>query len=153
MINDVFVGGTPAETLGTLNPATVESIEVKTGVNVLYGGQGGSGIVSIYTKKGAEAGVVHEDQSTLTVPGYFRPRVFPTPDYSTSKKESDQLDYRSLIYWNPTFNTSAPSGTATVSFYASDLAGQYRVEVEGVTETGKPVHAKYLISIEGKKEN
>src|SRR6185369_11724238 len=29
MINDVFVGGTPAETLGAINPATVESIEVK----------------------------------------------------------------------------------------------------------------------------
>ena len=153
LVNDVFVGGTPSETLGAINPSTIETIEVKTGVNVLYGSAGGSGIVSIYTKKGAETGVVHEDQSVLTVPGYFRPRVFPAPDYSGPKKESDPVDFRSLIYWNPTVNTSAASGTASVSFYASDLAGKYRVEVEGVTEKGQPIHAKYLISIEGKKGN
>jgi hypothetical protein len=149
LVNDVFMGGTPADILANIAPATVETIEVKNTVNVLYGGQGGGGIVSIYTKKGAEDGVVHLDQSTIKVAGYNRPRVFPTVDYSVSKDESP--DYRSLIYWNPSINTNPETGIANVSFYASDLARQYRVKVEGVTESGEPLHKEFMISV--KKRN
>jgi hypothetical protein len=152
LINDVFVGGSPAEILSSINPSAIETVEVKTGINSLYGSAGGSGIVSIYLKIEIEAGAVHSDQSILTVPGYFRPRVFPTPDYSKSRKEDDPIDYRSLIYWNPSINTNPKSGTASVSFYASDLIGQYRVDVEGVTQKGEPLHAKYIILVESKKE-
>ena len=43
--------------------------------------------------------------------------------------------------------TNDRTGAATVSFYASDSEGQYRVIVEGVTGDGKPVRGEYLITV------
>ena len=46
-INDTFVGGRPGDILGTIDPNTVESVELRTSVNVMYGaagmGRGGRG--------------------------------------------------------------------------------------------------------------
>ena len=52
MINDVAMSGEPADILSTINPNTVESIEVTTRVNVLYGSSGQSRVISIHTKQG-----------------------------------------------------------------------------------------------------
>lgn len=147
LVNDVFVGGSPAEILGSINPSTVESVEVKTGINVLYGVAGGNGIVSVYTKKDSEGGVIHDDPASLIVPGYSKPRIFPLPDNSKSKRESDLADYRSLIYWNASVRTNSKTGDAVLSFYATDLTGPYRVEIKGVTSKGEPLQSEYLISV------
>ena len=50
-VNDAVMSGTPAQIIGSIDPSIVETIEVKNGINVLYGSSGGSGIVAIYTRR------------------------------------------------------------------------------------------------------
>ncbi len=146
-INDAIVGGNPADILSTLNPQDIESIELKSGVNVLYGSQGGNGILAIYTTKEYANVKNMQSLSIMKVPGYSRTRKFNAPDYSGPHTDTTKMDYRSTIYWNPNVVTEAKTGTATVSFYAADLPGHYRVEAEGVTQNGEPVRCVYFIMV------
>jgi hypothetical protein len=147
-VNDVFMNGTPESILRTLDPNTIESIEVKLGVNVLYGGAGGNGIVAVYLKQGTEETDHNTNVSTLKVPGYSLSRKFNAPAYNDPKTDKTIADYRSTIYWNPNVVTDHNSGTTTLSFFAADLPGKYRVVLEAVTEKNEAVRSVYYLSIE-----
>ncbi len=151
-VNDCFVGGTPADILGAIDPATVESVELKTGVNVLYGAAGFGGILSVYTRQGVseEEAKVKKNIPIVKVPGYSKSTRFEFPDHSNPRTEVAVADYRSLLYWNPDVRTGPKTGMTTVSFFASDLPGRYRVVAEGVTQQGKPVRCVTFIEIEKK---
>jgi len=149
-VNDALMSGTPEQILSNIDPAIVESIEVKKSINVLYGSLGGSGIVSIYTRKDYEIKENTNSLATIKVPGYSATRKFSAPDYASSQTDMNRQDYRSTIYWDPEVVTDGKTGTAVVSFFASDLTGKYRVEAEGVTKNGEPVRSIYFIEIGSK---
>lgn len=145
-LNDVALAGDAEQILHTINPNTVESIEFTTRINVLYGSQGANGVISIYTKKGFTPEQVSNTANfqSIKVSGYSPFRDFSAPDYSDSKTDKTLADYRSTIYWNPNIAT-ANTGVATVSFFAADLEGNYRIVLEGITVNGEPVRcAKYV---------
>jgi hypothetical protein len=147
-INDVPMGGSAYEIISSIDPSTVKTIEFTKRLNVLYGSQGANGVISIYTKQGASA----EDLKTypnfqkIETTGYSALREFKMPHY-VSLDDKSQVDYRSTLYWNPNVITDT-KGIATVSFFASDLPGRYRVEVEGVNEHGEPVRSVYFVEVE-----
>ena len=148
MINDVAVGGTPADVLGALNPMTVESVELKTRISVLNGTLGGFGVLSIYTKTDVdEVAKSNKKVPTVKVPGYVKPRKFRFPKYDDASIDPGVTDFRSLLYWNPEVRTNEKTGTATVSFYAADLPVRYRVVVEGVTQEGRPVRSVSFVDV------
>ena len=151
-VNDAVVGGTPAEILGAIDPATVESIELKTGVNVLYGSSSVGGVLSVYTKKGTteEEVKIKRDIPVIKVSGYSTPGRFSFPDYEDPKTNSAVTDYRSLLYWNPEIITDQKTGTASVFFFASDLPGRYRIVAEGVTQNGKPVRCVTFVEVDNR---
>ena len=151
MVNDVAIGGNPGDILASINPATVESVEVSTRIRPTYGSLGGFGIVSIYTK----TGLIDETDlksapnfQLLKIAGYARPRMFNYPDYSNPATDATRTDFRSLLYWNPVLRTNASTGTVAVTFFAADLPGRYRVVLEGLTQTGAPVRHEQFITVE-----
>ena len=148
-VDDNLMSGTPEQILSAINPETVASVEVKKGVNILYGGLGGDGIVAIYLKKGLpdEEKIKNTPpMQVLHVQGYATPAKFKSPDYSQNTNNA-KGDYRSLLYWNPQVVVYKETGTATLSFYSSDLEGLYHIVVEGITEEGKPMGAESLINV------
>lgn len=148
-INDVPMAGDAATVLQTIDFNTIESIEFTNRLNSLYGEQGQNGVIAVYTKTGAAVDKTDPNFQTIKLPGYSKVRKFQAPDYEKSSGDN-QADYRSTIYWNPEVKIVEASGGAQVSFFASDLAGQYRVVVEGVTSGGRPVRGETLITIEEK---
>ena len=146
-VNNAIVGGSPASILGAIDPNNVESVEVKRGINVLYGFYGGAGILAIYTKDGSNIVKDTKHLSTIKVPGYARSRRFKSPDYSDPTADHP-VDYRALVYWNPEVITNDRTGEAVVSFYATDLQGRYRIVVEGVAQNGKPVRSVSFIEVD-----
>ncbi len=150
-LNDVAMSGDkPAEFLATIDPNTVKSVAFTTRLNPLYGSQGAFGVLSIYTKTkplNDETLKNQENFQTMRIPGYDLSRKFNAPDYSEEKPDATKIDYRSTLYWNPEVITDDQS-EASVSFYASDLSGRYRVVVEGVTINGEPLRSEHYITIE-----
>jgi hypothetical protein len=149
-INDVFVSGSPYQILSSIDPTTVESVEVKTGVNVLYGSVGGSGIVAVYTKQGVSEEQISKAKNfqQIKVPGYSPARRFRYPDYDDPETDKAQPDFRSTIYWDPNVITDPETGLATVSFFTADLVGGYRILAEGITQNGEPVRGESFIEVE-----
>ena len=146
-VNDAMVGGDPADILSSINPHDVESIELKSGINVLYGALGGNGILAIYTKIEFVKAKSTASLTVMKVPGYSHSRKFNAPDYENPQTDETKADYRSTLYWNPNVITDSKTGTATVSFFAADLLGKYRIIAEGVTEDGEPVRCVYFIEV------
>lgn len=146
-INDVPMAGDAATVLQTIDYNTIESIEFTSRLNSLYGEQGQNGVIAVYTKSGAAIDNTDPNFQTIKLPGYSKTRKFQAPEYD-GKQESSLADYRATIYWNP--DVKLGNSGATVSFFAADLPGLYRVIVEGVTRDGKPVRGETLITIEEK---
>ena len=110
-----------------------------------------AGIISITTKKGKEL-----DDATRTLPardvefvsplGYQTPAEFYAPAYATEKARRSMVpDYRTTLYWNPTFNFFF-NGKATVEIYTSDAPADYDITIEGITQTGKIVRTVKIIT-------
>ncbi len=146
-INNAIVTGSPAKILEAIDPNMIESVEVKTGVNVLYGSVGGNGILAIYLKGEIDEVRSRKSLPTMKVLGYSHPHKFNAPDYSDPKIDIIKADYRSTLYWTPMVATDAKTGTATVSFHAADLPGRYRVVAEGVTQNGEPIRCVYFVEV------
>lgn len=152
MIDDVAIGGKTADILAAIDPMTIETIEVKTGISgtaVLHGSRGAFGVISIYTKKD----VSKDDERIknfriIKVEGYSLPRPFKSPEYNRVETDSTKADYRSTLYWNPNINADSKTGKAIFSFFASDLSGRYRIVVEGVTQNNQPIRSEDYITIE-----
>jgi hypothetical protein len=144
LVNDVFMGGTPASILSSMNPEDVASVELKTGINSLYGSAGGFGILSIYTNQAVEIPAI-KNINTIKVAGYSKSKKFKAPEYS-SLSDLSAKNFSSLIYWNPLVKTNA-EGNAIVSFFATDQQTKYRIIVEGVSSTNEPIHSEYTIEV------
>jgi len=145
-VNDVpMFGRSAGDIITNIHPATVESIEVKKSINVLYGSQGAFGVIAIYTQP-LNGGVKNEPIPTAQIfktQGFSAPRNYRYPDHS---KKDDQVDLRSGLYWNQNINTT--NGHALISFYAADLETTYRIEIEGVDQNNQPIRVVQFITIE-----
>ena len=148
-IDDVPMGGSAYDVISAINPSSVKSIEITRRINVLYGSLGANGVIGIYLKQGIsdEDFNIAPNFQLLRIQGYSPSRLFRYPDYGDPRTDTTSADYRSTIYWNPEIVTDSKTGTATVSFYAADLPGRYRVVAEGVARNGEPVRCVYFVEV------
>ena len=89
-------------------------------------------MISLTTQRGDLPSIQLSDDSRLTV--YECPQLpvtFKMPEYKdATDKKSRRPDFRHTLYWNPSVETEAGIDT-TLSFYTSDLEGEFKVVVEG----------------------
>jgi hypothetical protein len=149
-INDVVVSGKPEQIISAIDPNTVESIEIKTGVNVLFGSLGGNGILAIYTRKDFDK-VSSIDQSKqngfsgFSVVGYSKPKQFKFSTFEERNQRKGNLG--STIYWNHNVITLTKNGKTSTSFYAPSLPGSYQVVAEGINEKGEPIRCVHFLNV------
>ena len=75
------------------------------------------------------------------------PSPFENPDYSIDRiKNSKRPDFRHTLYWNPSveYTNGQP---VHFSFYTSDLCGEFKVTVEGITTDGKMIRGASLFQV------
>jgi hypothetical protein len=150
VLNDVPMSGEAGQILSMIDPANVSSIEITRRLKSIFGSQGGSGVISIYTKSGLMGTTtkVTPNFQRIRLTGLARPRTFQSPDYSDPATDKTQPDYRATLYWNP--NLPVSNRPSIVTFFSSDLPGHYRVELEGILSNGEPVRVVQLIQVEDK---
>ena len=112
-----------------------EKVEIiKNGVP--YGNPDG-GAVCFFTKKGAFTRTPNSiGMKSSTIIGYSVIRKFYSPSYETQQQSQIKDDFRNTLYWNPVVRTDS-TGSAQVSFYNSDQAGDVIIVAEGIDATGK----------------
>lgn len=144
-------------TLVSIPASNVESIELLTDVGSLaiYGARGSNGVIAVNTKPGGAVFAAREGIINRAFAGYYNPREFYAPDYSEQLPIHEKPDSRSTIWWEPNLVLSS-NGDGIVRFWTSDDAGprfqnrstRYRVYVEGITSTGKPIVGWSYITVE-----
>lgn len=72
-------------------------------------------------------------------------KIYNNPDYSSGNKLQRIPDYRYQLLWKP--NIKLDQNEETISFYTSDVKGNFEVVLEGFTEHGKPVYVSKTIIV------
>jgi hypothetical protein len=123
-----------------LLPNEVESIAVvwrnETLKKIQLGALSNYGIIIVKTKNSYLQNKKYNTKNNQIWQGFHKPKLFYS---NSSKKENinENPDFRTQIYWNPKINTK--NGKAKVSFNHSDDLGTFRIQIEGITNDGKPV--------------
>jgi len=118
----------------------IDRVEVlkNPGETAIFGTRGGSGVISVFTKKGGAP-----DYSEKYIPGtiaeklkgYSSNREFYSPGYTEETIRSEKPDHRIVQFWEP--NIFTEKGRASVTFFSADDISRYKVYVEGITREGR----------------
>jgi len=72
---------------------------------------------------------------------------FVSPDYGNELSRVDRKpDFRNVLYWNPLVDTDS-NGNGSVTFYTSDLEGEYIVVVQAISRDGQVNISKSFIEV------
>ncbi|MFO7997508.1 MAG: hypothetical protein R6U86_00845 [Bacteroidales bacterium] len=143
----LFIDGiitTNLHALLAIGGAQIRKLEVHN-LNWVYGDMYFPGIVAVFTKDEAYLDMDFiPEPLRLIHPAHHRPLAFysPGPEAGAGRKDPARPDLRQLLYWN----TDA-AGDEPLSWYASDLAGEYRVFVRAQTQSGQLLEATKTIVV------
>jgi len=144
-----------SDELTMINMEDIASIEVLRTISYtgIYGGSGGPGGELILTSKdGSEA---YKDNLKRPVPGivvyspigYYKARLFYSPQYDDPKTNIPVADLRTTIYWNPNIITDK-EGNASFDFFNAGSKATYRVVIEGIDGEGNLGRQVYRYKVE-----
>ncbi|WP_237275324.1 hypothetical protein [Tenacibaculum ovolyticum] len=92
------------------------------------------GIIYVNTlKKDFKPNSKHVSQIDILRPVSFKKYFFQTHDIPEKTKRIP--DYRTQLYWNPNIDLSEKE----ITFYTSDVSGEFEIEIEGFTKKGEPI--------------
>jgi hypothetical protein len=145
----VFIKGLPVDAfnLSGLNPGEIESVEVflKDELGLVNSANQSNGALVVNMKKiestkislsDLKSMIPQRNDLTLYPKGYNAIRIFYLPRYTGPREtQTNQIDTRSTIYWNPNVNTDN-TGAATVEYFNADGTGTYRCIIEGIDKDG-----------------
>ena len=148
---DLFLDGvkiTDAGIIASLDPQDVEKIDVvkeKYAIGTYFF----PGILNVVTKSA--------DFKSIPLPDHmirFPYRVidpvlsFAMPDYSSEEGRMSSIpDFRNTLYWNPSLNPDK-EGKVRAEFWASDVAWEYEINVQGINGQGEIITARKLFTVE-----
>ena len=126
----------------SLSVFDVESIDVLKGASAaIYGSRGGSGVISVLTKRGNSGYDYSQDitpgVTVLKIAGFDMPRKFYEPRYDLRHPEDARPDYRSTIHWAPMLRTGK-DGKVKFSYFNTDASTNVHIRVEALTAWGIP---------------
>lgn len=136
----VLLDGVPIydhEDILRYNPQNISMLYVCDG-RYVFGGLAFDGIVSFVTYQGNLPFFQLNTESQLVEYDCpFLPEKLNSPDYSDEViRKSRKPDFRHTLYWNP-FVESGKDHPDPHSFYTSDLKGEFKISVEGITTDGQ----------------
>lgn len=136
-----------ASLIAALEPDVVEKIEVVrskyfVGDYLFYG------IVNVITKTADFNNVALPDYSVRIPYRAIDPvSSFVSPDYSRAENIKSRIpDFRNTLYWNPSLKPDK-TGKVRAEFWTSDYVSDYEINIQGVTNDGRPISLKKIIKV------
>jgi hypothetical protein len=136
----VLIDGVPiadANVLMNYNPALISTATVVT-QHYYYGALECDGILSIETYNGNAENLPIDEFVRVAYNQPLHPKIYFTPNYD-SKELARIPDFRTQLYWNPGITMSADE-SETLTFFTGDAAGEYLIEVLGISATGEKIY-------------
>lgn len=136
----VLIDGVPISNendIVAFDPLKIEKISIVTGRYYLGNGVY-EGVVSFSTYGGDLADFPLDNSVTMIeYEGLQKERIFFSPIHDGNEKRWERMpDTRNLLYWNSSVKVGQDTA-ANLSFYTSDVEGDYVVVINGQSESGK----------------
>lgn len=138
-----LIDGVPindSKVIADLKPSTVKSINMIC-QKITLDSVEMDGVFHVITDEGIYGKTNDVGQGVFTFPGYSDQFSFNCPDLNATTP-----DFRSTLYWNP-YVLVEENGSTNISFPASDEPGKYKVEIQGLTEDGLPIHSEAYFTV------
>ena len=130
------------------NPMYIKTVDIYDG-RYMFRGENYECIISFITREGdLPFFQLGEGSQLLDYECPQLPSPLEIPDYSSNAiKNFRKPDFRHTLYWNPLveFTKGQP---LNLSFYTSDLCGEFKVKVEGITTDGKIILGSSYFQVE-----
>ena len=127
----------------TLTASDISFIDILKGPEANVFSNSGSGVIAMYSKNGSGIGTRHIKRRPgiidFSAKGFYVAKEFYAPDHVYGIEEQIGSDARTTLHWDPDIRLTKDDITE-ISFFTSDLKGDYVIEIEGVTDAGIPVH-------------
>jgi len=128
-----------AEELSNVPMCNIDVVDIIRGADAaIFGMNGGGGVISVFTLDAEISGAeIASIPGTIVekIKGYEQFRSFYNPVYDKNNVNSVIPDYRQTIYWNPAIFINGTD--QSVSFFTCDNLSNYKVLIEGITNSGK----------------
>lgn len=149
----VLIDGVPVfdvDKIMQFDPLKIKSLSV-TARTYYLSGRPFEGILSYKTYNGDMAGFeLRPSAIVFAYEGVQLQRQFYSPAYDTKEAVDSRLpDMRNVLFWSPDIYTDS-KGKAHVSFYASDLPGDYNVKLQGITGDGLTASGTVSFRVNGR---
>ena len=129
-----------------LDPLTIRQIDV-VARKYFYGASTFNGIVSFISNEGPTQNWKAVASSQFPYEGLQLKRDFFSPVYEQPSQIQSRLpDFRNVLYWSPDVQTNT-KGKQNISFYTSDLAGDYLIEIQGLNKSGIAGYTTFKIKV------
>jgi len=143
----IFLDGVPIDNVNqiiNLASKDIRSIESVAQIRY-YGGLSFNGILAVVSNKNKIAEI------QFLTPALRYKSVLSQPFTKAKKINPENMtdhlpDFRQLLYWEPELKPDTLVD-GIIECYASDLKGQYRVNIQGILLNGEPVHGNAIITI------
>lgn len=126
--------GTDGFSLDDIVVQDIETVEVLKSMSysAIYGTNGSAGVIVITTKRGS--GMTSYNRYTpglisFMPKGFSAIREFYSPKYDVTP--DNRPDLRTTVFWDPQVVTDK-DGNTKVSYFNTDIAGTYRMVIEGI---------------------
>jgi len=115
------------------NPMHIRRMDIFN-EHYVFGGRDFEGIISFVTHDANLPFFQLDENSQLLI--YQMPQLPPLFEVSEMIENSRKPDFRHTLYWNPFVEITAGK-PIELSFYTSDLSGEFKITVEGFTNDGR----------------
>ncbi|MCR4031749.1 MULTISPECIES: hypothetical protein [Flavobacterium] len=127
------------------NMANVSRVSLITEPYV-YGPNLYGGLISFETKDNEfSTNYARKYLKTMEIQRPNPEKIYNNPDYAAGNKLQRIPDYRYQLLWKP--NIKLDTKEDSLSFYTSDLKGNFEVVLEGFTDNGQPVYVSKNITV------
>lgn len=134
----------------SLDPSSISFIDFYDPTNSIQPRATG-GVFTIYGKIGVDENMKQVSRLPGIInfmsKGFDRAKEFYAPDYSKDLDQMTKTDVRSTLHWEPKIRLSTQEPLKQVSFFTCDMKGKYIIEIEGITDSGIPVHKISYFSV------
>jgi hypothetical protein len=130
----------------------ISFIDLYKGANAAIFANAKNGVIVIYTRRGSSSssraakskpGVIN-----FYTPGFYTAKEFYAPNYSSEIDQNTEADIRTTLHWEPKIRLTKQNQTQSISFFTSDIKGDYLIEIEGISDSGIPLYQTSTFSVE-----
>ncbi len=128
-----------------INTARIERIDVSDKAYYFHH-EVFDGIISITTKTKYPEDYLGKNAIIEHFAGWQSPQLYNAPVYENEEQKNGRIpDFRNLLFWSPAINLQTEK---QITFYTSDLSGEYMVLVKGINQTGEVAGKMTIFEVE-----